>query len=800
MLCKFYSFFIGHSFRFVVRTDSRSGRKNVFGDFSCKAVIYAIGFADAAVFFRVEINKLTFKVAVGMEFKLIVFHIGKYSHIENAALGVFYKESFRGIDCIIEFYGVIKSYFGFSRFFFRNKFDKTAADGKFDSIERFFVAADVFKNNHKVFVLFGKRFGGPCYIFCDIPLGAVIVIRGNFHSGWVKGFAGFIAHLIRVFGDFDIFNGGAHCKEVCAVVFEIKGAVLVNDGSADAVLGKFSGGFKNAVTNFIGFSVGGFFDCFKRFGHSGFIRKNAEFSGGIVIEEIDVNIAVGLFIIGCKGSGGLGVTLGRNGICNAPGRNIDYSDVVSGICGKLAFSGNADICSSVINCRGAGAHGNAIASVLEFDKTEISDIAGFGVIFRFVKISAFGGKIKLSSGLVDAASDVANVRHSDVVNDFSGVFVDGKKVCVSGLVTVFAVIGSYIEIIAFDISARPIKTAFLDMAPGSDFFFIGFFRVFIGDGKSNISRFAVFGIPESGVNVAVAVSDLGVGLTFERVAVKPYRFKSFGIESLNGAVVESDEDKSFRIGKRADCIGGRTAGHFSGLDYFAAYLIDFHNGFAGVAIEIIVNKNRNARCAVIVTCSDFVRPIKSGFFFYGRSGAVDYHVVIVVKSEERPAGIVFFKRGRRRFFKVHHNESITGGNIFRGFADISKGGYVIGIGFAFKKFKFSVFVCGDALLKFIADINKRVFRVYAESDFCSCKFCYFKVICFFKTFRVFCGNGDNIFAFGKRNNIIFASVIGNGIAFVIRDSGYCDFFFTGGSGIFGGVDLKFFVEGNCVSV
>ena len=338
------------------------------------------------------------------------------------------------------------------------------------------------------------------------------------------------------------------------------------------------------------------------------------------------------------------------------------------------------------------------------------------------------------------------------------------------------------------------------MAPGSDFCFISISGVFIGDGKSDISRFAVFGIPKSGVNIAVTVSNLGVGLTFKRIFIKPDGFKGFGIECLNGAVVESDKDKSFRIGKRADCVGGRTAGHFSGLDYFAAYLIDFHNGFAGVAIEIIVNKNRNARCAVIITGSDFVCPIKSGFFFYGRSGAVDYHVVIIVKSEERPAGIVFFKRNCRCFFKVHHNKSIAGGNIFRGFADISEGGYIIGIGFSFKKFKFSVCVCGNTLLKFIADINKGVFRVYAESDFCFCKFCYFKVICFFKAFAVLYHNSNNVFAFGKRNNVVFASVIGNGVAFVIGDSGYGDFFFTGGSGIFGGADRKFFVERNCVSV
>ena len=84
---------------------------------------------------------------------------------------------------------------------------------------------------------------------------------------------------------------------------------------------------------------------------------------------------------------------------------------------------------------------------------------------------------------------------------------------VSCLVTVFAVIGSDIEVITFDICARPIETAFLDMAPCCDFCFIGISGVFICDGKCYVSRFAVFGIPESGVDVAVAVSNLGVGLT-----------------------------------------------------------------------------------------------------------------------------------------------------------------------------------------------------------------------------------------------------------------------------------------------
>ena len=76
-----------------------------------------------------------------------------------------------------------------------------------------------------------------------------------------------------------------------------------------------------------------------------------------------------------------------------------------------------------------------------------------------------------------------------------------------------------------------------------------------GDLTNCIVCISTFAFPETGVKISIVIGKLAVGLSAKGIAIYPDGFECFGIKSLNGTAVKTNEDKSFAIGKRADCKG-----------------------------------------------------------------------------------------------------------------------------------------------------------------------------------------------------------------------------------------------------
>ena len=159
-----------------------------------------------------------------------------------------------------------------------------------------------------------------------------------------------------ILGDLQRFDLGGDRHHIAGVILIIEGAVLVGDGGADAVLRQGGGRGEDLAVAGIG---GG-----QRRGLSRSVLQNGDTTGGIVVRQIDVDIAV-LARVGRGDHGrGLGIADDAIGICLGHGavavQVIDCNGVAA-VGAELAGSGNADVDSSVIHGGRAGGHGIGVA-------------------------------------------------------------------------------------------------------------------------------------------------------------------------------------------------------------------------------------------------------------------------------------------------------------------------------------------------------------------------------------------------------------------------------------------------------
>ena len=523
-------------------------------------------------------------------------------------------------------------------------------------------------------VVCGQLFRGVLDIVRDILSHAVGIVGSDLHALGIEEVADLVGRAVGLLRDLQLCDPAAQAHELRGVVLEVDIALAVCNGAANGVLRLRPTGRKEHIRRFDGvllavFAVGlhggvGVIDL----GHTGFVAQHAQLAGREVVEEIDVHIAVLVLIGRGQQAAGLRIALRGDIIGDGKTLKIDHGDIVAGVSLKLTHAGYADIGTALVNYRCGGAHCLIVIHAV-FQMQALQGVFDKGAVLigsDLIEVAALRGEVigvRLRV-IADAAAQVADVRHANLVQKRAGLGIERQDGAVAGMVIRSAVVGRDKDIILAGVGARPVK-AVVGIGPGSELFLVRLRRILIRDGDADeVSLFHLL-YPEAGVDVAVAVGDRAVGLAAELILIDPEGIQRLGIEGLHAAVGQADKDHAVCIGGRVDGKGG-AANHLARFQNQTGVLIDLHDGLAGVGVEIAAGNDGAAHGAAAVTLAQLVCPCQHGILGSDGRAQVHHAVVVFIRAEQRPVALLknVIERACGRFGQRHTNGLVllTGNN------------------------------------------------------------------------------------------------------------------------------------------
>ena len=231
-----------------------------------------------------------------------------------------------------------------------------------------------------------------------IALHAVCIRRRHLETCRIEFFARFIFRLRRCRVHAQALNHTAVSHEVAGVILEIQRAVFIDDRAAKRVLHLRRDWGKELIGGRVLRLFCIFIRRILRCRLTGLVAQDAKLAGGIVIEEVDVDIAVsGFFIRRGEKSTRLRVALRRRAVGNGHIGQVDDRDVMSRVGGELSLTGHADIGAAIVDDRCGGAHAAELQLLLVCQLPRAAAL----LHLHAVKISTLRGEVeRLCRGIV----------------------------------------------------------------------------------------------------------------------------------------------------------------------------------------------------------------------------------------------------------------------------------------------------------------------------------------------------------------------------------------------------------------
>ena len=307
---------------------------------------------------------------------------------------------------------------------------------------------------------------------------------------------------------------------------------------------------------------------------------------------------------------------------------------------KLANAGHADISTTIVNNRGGSAHGrrpHIISTVIQMQAAQGIFCKGAVCLYPdLIEVATLGGEVVgIGCGIVhNAAALVAYVGQLLLIQQNTGGGMQGQNGSGAGGVTVRTVIRTNQHIILASVSTCPIE-AVVGIGPGCQLGFGGIGGILIGHGQTDEVCLLGFAVPETGIDVAIAISNGTVGLTTQCILVHPQRGQVFSIKCLHSTIGQCHEDHAVSIGGRVDGKAGRT-GHFTALDHLTGFFVDLVDGIACIGVQIAAHDDGAAGSTGIKAFADLVGPFQDCIF--GLDGSLHIHnaVIVVIGTELQP--------------------------------------------------------------------------------------------------------------------------------------------------------------------
>ena len=267
--------------------------------------------------------------------------------------------------------------------------------------------------------------------------GTVGIMGGDLQARAVKGIVLAVGGAVRLLGDLQLRDTAAQPHQLGGVVLEVDVALFVHNGAANGVLrlrtvrGKEHIGRLDGVLLAV-FTVGlhgGVVVIHLR--HAGLIPDDPQLTGGEVVDEVDVVIAVPVLIGRGQQTAGLRIAHGGHGVGDGEGGQVHHRDVVAGIGSELAGTGHADVSTPVGDHGGGGTHGRrrgTVGAIIQMQATQRAlGKSAVGVDLHLIQVAALGGEV-IGLGLLivaDAAAEVAHVGGLQAVHELAGLGVQG---------------------------------------------------------------------------------------------------------------------------------------------------------------------------------------------------------------------------------------------------------------------------------------------------------------------------------------------------------------------------------------
>ena len=497
-------------------------------------------------------------------------------------------------------------------------------------------------------VIRGQGIRGVLEVVGHVLGGTVGIMGGDLQARGIKGIVLAVGGAVRLLGDLQLCDTAAQPHQLGGVVLEVDVALFVHNGAANGVLrlrtvrGKQHIGRLDGVLLAV-FTVGlhgGVVVIHLR--HAGLIPDDPQLTGGEVIEEVDVVIAVPVLIGRGQQTAGLRIAHGGHGVGDGEGGQVHHRDVVAGIGTELAGTGHADVSTAVGDHGGGGTHGRrrgTVGAIIQMQATQGTlGKSAVGVDLHLIQVAALGGEV-IGLGLrivADAAAEVAYVGGLQAVNELAGLGVQRQNGAVARGIAIISVIGGHQHEVAVDVSTGPIE-AVVGIGPGGELGLVGLGGILIGDREAGKVGLLGLAVPEARVDIAVCIGDGAVGLAAQRILIDPEGLQRLGVEGLHPAIGKTDKDHALGVGGGVDGEGG-AAYHGAGLEDQAGLLIHLHDGGTGIGIEVAAHDDGAAHSAAAVALAQLVGPHQNGVLS-GDGGAHIHHaVVFIVLAEQGPVG------------------------------------------------------------------------------------------------------------------------------------------------------------------
>ena len=174
---------------------------------------------------------------------------------------------------------------------------------------------------------------------------------------------------------------------------------------------------------------------------------------------------------------------------------------MAGIGCELSIAADADVGAAIIDGRRRCAH--AAKCQLTLTPQLPCPIRVLLHLYA-VEIAALGGEVEgiCLFVIADGAADVAG-KAGHRIEQLAAHRVEQEQPRCAAAIPALAVVRADQHIVLARIRPRPIETAFLHIAPARGLGLCRVFGIFIRQGQADIARVFHFGVPESGVGVAV---------------------------------------------------------------------------------------------------------------------------------------------------------------------------------------------------------------------------------------------------------------------------------------------------------
>ena len=497
-------------------------------------------------------------------------------------------------------------------------------------------------------VIRGQWIRGVLEVVGHVLGGTVGIMGGDLQALGIKGIVLAVGGAVRLLGDLQLRDTAAQPHQLGGVVLEVDVALFVRNGAANGVLrlrtvrGKQHIGRLDGVLLAV-FTVGlhgGVAVIHLR--HAGHIPDDPQLTGGEVIEEIDVVIAVLVLIGRGQQTAGLRIAHGGHGVGDGEGSQVYHRDIVAGIGTELAGTGHTDVGTAVGDHGGGGTHGRrrgTVGAIIQMQATQRAlGKSAVGVDLHLIQVAALGGEV-IGLGLLivaDAAAEVTHVGGLQAVNELASLGVQRQDRTTARDIPIRTVIGGHQHEVAVDVSTGPIE-AVVGIGPGGELGLVGLGGVLVGDREAGKVGLLGLTVPEARVDIAVCIGDGAVGLAAQRIPIDPKGLQRLGIEGLHPAIGKTDKDHALGVGGGVDGKGG-AAYHGAGLEDQAGLLIHLHDGGTGIGIEVAAHDDGTAHSAAAVALAQLVGPHQNGVLS-GDGGAHIHHaVVFIVLAEQGPVG------------------------------------------------------------------------------------------------------------------------------------------------------------------